>query len=343
MSRKYRTASAAQKTTALLVFAALCGIAVWLALVQSRFNPAVLVALQPPQPLSRRQASPTLSTTAGLIPEPAGFIPRGGVETYSPETLSDKINGKAELYLAAAVKEMSCRAFGLDAAYLEVFVYDMQSPKNAFAVFSSQRRPGADTSSLATNAYATPNALFFTQERYYVEIVADRASAPLQRGLETFAAALLKSLGAAESHATTDTAPDQALGEAALFPKQGLALETLRLSAADTFGLEGFNQVFTAEYHLEQGEAAIFLAIRATPAEAAAEAHRFLVFLIANGYKEVMIERPVEGSRTLGLDRSFEVVMTRGRVLAGVHDATSQQAAWALASRLDAALKEKTP
>ena len=38
------------------------------------------------------------------------------------------------------------------------------------------------------------NALFFTQGRYYVEIVADRASEALQKSLEAYATALLAKL-----------------------------------------------------------------------------------------------------------------------------------------------------
>ena len=50
---------------------------------------------------------------------------------------------------------------------------------------------------LTANAYATTNALFFTQGRFYVEIVADRASESLQSSLETYATALLAKLPAA--------------------------------------------------------------------------------------------------------------------------------------------------
>ncbi len=57
------------------------------------------------------------------------------------------------------------------------------------------------------------NALFFTQGKYYVEIVADRAAATLQKSLETYAAALLAKLPAVGE--TKDAA--------ALFPKEGLA------------------------------------------------------------------------------------------------------------------------
>ena len=110
---------------------------------------------------------------------------------------------------------------------MDVFLYDMGSAPNAYAVFSGQRRSGSPSSPLTANAYATTNALFFTQGQFYVEIVADRAAETLQKSLEAYATALLAKL----------PAEGETKDAAALFPKEGLARDTVRLCAADTFGL----------------------------------------------------------------------------------------------------------
>jgi len=70
------------------------------------------------------------------------------------------------------VTGMKCQRFrdrSDAAAWIEVFVYDMAELKNAFTVFSKQRRPGVEE--LGELAYATPNSLHFDQGKYYVEIV----------------------------------------------------------------------------------------------------------------------------------------------------------------------------
>ena len=267
MARGKAKVGAAQKLTGYGILAVLGLIAVWLLIQQSRFNPAVIVAMRAPELKGRPQAAagPALAATAALIPEVAGFTPLAPTQSYGPETLSDKIDGKAELYLSAGFKEMSCRSFGLGAAggaHVEVFLYDMGSAPNAYAVFSGQRRPGSPSSSLTANAYATTNALFFTQGRFYVEIVADRASEALQNSLEAYATALLAKI----------PAEGETKDAAALFPKEGLARDTVRLCAADTFGCEGLNNMLTGEYSLKSGKATAFMAVRDTPEQAQAEA-----------------------------------------------------------------------
>ena len=336
MARRKAKVGGAQKLTGYGILAVLGVIAVGLLIQQSRFNPAVIVALRAPELKGRPQAgsTPALAATAALIPEVAGFTPLVPTQSYGPDNLSDKIDGKAELYLSAGFKEMSCRSFGLGGsggAHVEVFVYDMGSAPNAFAVFSGQRRPGSPSSSLTANAYATTNALFFTQGRFYVEIVADRASETLQKSLGDYATALLAKL----------PSEGEAKDAAALFPKEGLVRETVRLCTADTFGCEGLNNMLTGEYDLKAGKATAFVAQHDTPEQAQAEARRYLDFLAANGYQKVQAPGAPGDIAVLGLDNSFEMVFVEGRILAGVHDATTLTAALELAAKLRAGLKGK--
>ena len=336
MARRKAKVGQAQKLTGYGILALLGLIAVWLLVAQFRFNPAVIVAMHAPELKGRPQAvsGPALAATAALLPEVSGFTPLTPNQSYGPETLSDKIDGKAELYLSAGFKEMSCRSFGLGAGgetHVDVYLYDMGSAPNAYAVFSGQRRSGSPNSSLTANAYTTANALFFTQGKYYVEIVADRASETLHKSLEAYAAALLAKL----------PAEGETKDAAALFPKEGLVRETVRLCPTDTFCLEGLNNVLTGEYSLKEGKATAFVAVRDTPEQAQAEARRYLEFLTANGYQKVQTPGSPGDLPALVLDNSFEIVFVEGRTLAGVHDAATLAAALELAAKLRTALKGK--
>jgi hypothetical protein len=320
--------------TGYIIVAVLVLILAGLLVQQARFNPAVAVAQRAPAPGAPQAASHSPAATAGLFPEVSGFTPLAPVESFGPDNLSDKIDGKAELYLPAGFKEMSCRRFSLDRAgkaSVEVFIYDMGQDANAFAVFSGQRRLGSPDIPLTANAYATANALFFTQGRYYVEIVADRASETVKTSLAGYAAALLAKLPAAGGGQDLK----------ALFPRDGLARDTVRLCATDTFCLEGLNNVLTAEYTLKSGKATGFIARRDTAAQAQADARRYLDFLAANGYQPVRTPEAPADLAVLALDNSFEIVFVQGRTMAGVHDADSAAAALELAGKLRGALKDK--
>ncbi len=232
MARRKAKVGAAQKLTGYGIIAVLGLITIWLLFQQSRFNPAVLVALRhPPLPGRAQQAvsGQALAATAALLPEVPGFTPLAPTESYGPETLSDKIDGKAELYLPAGFKEMSCRKFSLDTAadktFVEVFIYDMGSAPNAFAVFSGQRRPGSPNIPLTANAYATANALFFTQGRYYWR---SWLTGPRRRCQAPWR------LTPRRSWPRFPPEGGQA-NPALLFPKEGLAPDSVRLLAADVF------------------------------------------------------------------------------------------------------------
>ncbi len=337
MAHRKAKVGAAQKLSGYGIIAVLGLITIWLLFQQTRFNPAVLVALSHPPLPGRAQAvsGQALAATAALLPEVPGFTPLAPTESYGPGNLSDKIDGKDELYLPAGFKEMSCRKFSLgtaaDKTFVEVFIYDMGSAANAFAVFSGQRRPGSPSVPLTANAYATGNALFFTQGRYYLEMVADRASQTLPGSLETYAKAILAKIPSEGGQ----------VNPALLFPKEGLAPDSVRLLAADVFSMEGLNNVLTAEYHLKSGNATAFIARRDAPNQAQAEAWRYLDFLAANGYQKVQTPAAPGDISVLALDNSFEVVLVQGRIVAGVHNATSVDAALDLAAQLRPALKER--
>jgi len=342
VARKAR-AGKNERTMGYAVLGLLACAAAWLCVQQASFNPAVIVAMNHPKGAGRilsGQQGAALSQTAGFLDALKGFTTLSDLESYNPESLSDKIDGKAELYLASNFQEMACRAFAAgDAAgaRVETFLYAMESPKDAFAVFSGQRRPGADPLTLTQNAYATENAVFLTKGRYYMEFVADHASPELRPALESLAQALMSAL-------PEDSAQG---GDTKLFPAKGLRQDSVRLAVTDALGMEGLENVYTCEYELPGGEASAFLAVRDTPETAASQAQAYAAFLVANGFKETAPGKDVPplppGAKVLAFENMVQVVMAKGRVLAGVHDAANRASALELAGQLAKSLEENTP
>lgn len=335
MARVWHRPGAAERALSWLVLGVLAVTVGWLLVRQGQCNPAVVVALSHPPVPGTMARTGAASPAMAWLPRLEGYPPAGAAESYDPQTLSDKIDGKAELYLASNFRSLACRPYfagGPDGPRLEVFVYEMATPADAFAVFSGQRRPGAADSSLASHAYQTENALYWAQGPVYGEIVADRAGPQVDQALPALAAAVLAALP--KPQGATATAVDPA----SLFPKTGLVGESLRLTVSDAFGLEGLAQVYTADYRLPQGEATAFVAQRASPEAANQDARRYADFLLAHGYAVQPAPGLPPGGQLLTAPGSAEVIFCQGAVLAGVHDAVSPAAAVALAAQLQAAL-----
>lgn len=334
--QRFRPVSTAQQVTGYGILAILGLIIVWLLLQQARFNPAVIA-----QQVSLGQTGSVVGAGKGagltdLIPEVPGLTPLGPGQSFGPENLSDKIDGKAELYLSAGFQSLASRSFTMSqpaGAYLEVFLYDMGEAQNAYAVFSAQRRPGGQALSFTTNAYATANALFFTAGKFYVELVVDRAVDDLPSVLAPLTTAFLAKLPEARAGAAKTPAD--------LFPPAGLIPNSVRLTATDAFGLAGFQNVYTAEYAQSDGPVTAFLAQRPDAAQAAAEARRYQEFLMANGFQVVSDPAIPPGITILALEDFYEAVLVVQDTLAGVHEAPSRATALSLALQLRQVLQSK--
>jgi len=334
---------AAERRAGYAVLCVLLAVLAYALIKQSQFNPAVVAALREGPAGAKKASGETASELSPLLDALPGVSPVSQVEAFDPDTLSDKIDGKAELYLSSGFKEMAWRAFaptGGAKARFDVYVYDMASAQSAFAVFSGQRRTGALALSLAENAYSTGNALFFTVGARYLEIVADSDAAEVKSLLTPMGAALLAKLSPKPGEAAASGQEGEP-EPASLFPQPGLAPDSLRLAMSDAFGLEGFSNVYTADYTLDGAEATGFVSVLPDAAQAQTWRQNYQKFLLDNGYKEIKADGVPGGAALLESSGVFEVLMTQGRLFHGVHEATSLQAAVALAASFERQAREK--
>ncbi len=301
---------------------------------QFDFNPAV-IARRPQMAASKamqpRAVQPKAAQPIIAIPDPLNALTPP--EMFTPDTLFEKINGQAELYLSAGFERMRCQRFALKDdpdVWFEMFIYDMGKGSNAFAVYSSQRRSDAVNLELAQHAYRTANALFMVHGRYYVESVAALTSEPL---FEAMAAAV-------ESFMRDTKVTEKAAAGLELFPKPNLNPDSLTMIAANVFGFEKLNQVYTAEYDINGFKIKAFVSKRATPGEADKLAEGFYQFLTQFGGQEVKMSSGLDNARLVTIMDMYEIMFAAGVYLGGVHEAEDKPSAEKLAQRLYDHLKE---
>ncbi|MFH0792512.1 MAG: DUF6599 family protein [bacterium] len=260
--------------------------------------------------------------------EIAGLQSLGVPETFDEETLSQKIDGRAELYLGCGFEKLTTARYALaddPGAWFEIFVFDMGVPRNAFAVYSLQRRSEATDAAFAQFSYAAENALFFVCGRFYVEIV----------GAQTTPALMETMTAAGKAFVAQRSEEEIAFLEVSLFPQEFLQKEQIRFVPADGFGYEKFNDVFVGPYELPSGRLEAFVSVRNSSEEASQLAQAYLDFLIRLGSEKIGVASgEIADLKAVDLLGDTELVFTAGKVVAGIHAATDRAAALELAEKL---------
>jgi hypothetical protein len=319
---------------AILVSLAAVATGVFLSQFQSKpaLNPLGLVAVT-----SSRPTEVPPNSGAGIrFPTVEGMTPLTPPESYDSQSLSDKIDGKAELYLSAGFKNLiSQRLAERDnpEAWVELFLYDMEDSQNAFGVYSAQRRNEARPTDLTEFSYETNNALFFAYGRYYVEIIGSQASTKMLSILKRIGKAFIR-----ENSLNPEPIP-----ELALFPETHLVKNSVSFIPSNAFGYDRMNHIFAARYRLKDGEVTAYLSHRKDPEAANQLASDYHAFLLALGGKELVSEEKIQGVKLVEIMDTYELILSIGPFLAGVHEAPDRESAESLATDLYRKLSEAGP
>jgi hypothetical protein len=331
--RENKKNSQRQTFVSMVILSILVVIGVGIFITQSRYNPSILQKdAFLPEP-NKNQLSSPLSPNAFFIPLPEGIQPLTSTETFDARNLSDKIDGKAELYLSAGFTRLVSQRFKDEREadlWMETFVYDMGNSQNAFSVFSAQRREGAELIDLAQHAYRTPNALFLTHGNYYVEIIASQVSEQVLQPAKKMA----------ETFIRNTPAESVIVNETELFPKQGLVKNSIVLISSDAFGYDGLDKIYSAEYALDDSRLTAYLSHRKTPEEAKELASAYAQFLLAYGGQNIEEQLPIKDARLIKILDTFEIVFSHGSYLAGIREAATINQAKTLTIQLYHQIKE---
>jgi hypothetical protein len=316
-----------QTFLSLIILSILIVIVAGIVIIQFRYNPAVLQKDMLSPAANKEKASALPTANKSFIPLPQSLEPLTVTETFEAYNLSDKIDGKAELYLSAGFTRLYSQRFkdkrGSD-LWIEAYVYDMGNGQNAFSVFSAQRREDSEPLSIAQYSYRTPNALFLVHGRYYVELIASEASERMLQPMNMLAQTFIDNTRTESS----------TIDEMKLFPGQYLVADSISLIASDAFGYDGLNKVYTAEYEFDNSNLMAYLSSRDTPQEAEKLALAYRDFLTAFGGRNIDATLPIKNAQVVEILETYEVIFSCGRFLAGVREADDRKQAEDLAIQL---------
>ena len=278
----------------------------------------------------------------GITSEQEGggdFPPVGKAEEYNTDNLYEKINGKAPMYQEAGFVGLTAQRFAAKSNSelgFELYIYDMNNAKNAFSVYSRQKRAdGVDLTDLGESAfgYVAGNAICISLGKNYIEMIGSAESNELVDGMKGIAKEL--------SVKFKPTEKDK-IAELGYFP-EGTAAGTWKLQIDNAFGFDGLTDTYSAQYKVGDKAVSIFLSNRKNADEAKIVAKSYYDFLIANGAKAIAADSEVlksAGVSVMDFYGAFEMVFSTGVFVGGVHEANDKQAAEKAAEVLISRLKE---
>jgi hypothetical protein len=234
----------------LVLLAACVGLFV---LAGARPGPAGL----PPPPAATRSARLPLTTPGGW--------PRGEIEPYDADSLFEKIDGKADAYLALDFQSLAFASYARPtdpAVYIDVYLYDMQAPLNAYGIYRAQRSGKEQALDAGEEAGAAGASVFVRQDRFYLEVIASGPEAAAEA--RALAQAIAQAIPA-EHDPVTDPA---------WLPRGGL--QSVGYVRDSALGVEALTNAFLASY--EDGTQVV-VAQPASPEAACKEALESFAFL----------------------------------------------------------------
>ena len=280
---------------------------------------------------------------ADLVPDPenltaviAGVTPEDWqiydqVKQFSPENLYEQINGRAELYLSYDIVKMTYATFEDPAnprQYIELCVYDMGTPTNAFGVFSVERSRDAPSVHFCRAGYRSGASVYVWDGHYYVTAIGSADTEDLQELTVELARNVTNSLMDSD---------DPVWGLTAL-PEEDRIRGSLRYFLVDAMGLDFLRNTYTAQYRKSGVEVAAFLSRQDTPqsAHAALDGYAEHATHYGVGVEETTVVESWGRYRllTCHLGGAFDVVFQRGRLVGGVTSVADRDLAIAVATDL---------
>ncbi len=242
------------------------------------------------------------------------------VKRYTPESLYEIINGGAELYLAydvVALNFVSLINKADSGQYIELSIYDMGSPINAFGIFSVERPPGMKYLNLGRTGYQSDGNYYIWQGRYYILVVASDNIEELN----------WKNLAIASKVAAVLPDSGERVWGLTAFPKTNLVPDSIKYFKVDAMGLDFLRNTYTATYKTAGADISVFLSVHQTPQSAGNTIAKYREFAGKYGKGVEPTTRNNAKFILCKMGSEFDVVFQNGKLVGGVTAAAGRELA----------------
>jgi uncharacterized protein DUF6599 len=255
-------------------------------------------------------ASPSLpAMVSGSTPKGWQIIDE--VKQFTPENLYEQINGRASFFMAYDMIRMTYVSFGntdKPSQFINLSIYNMGTPINAFGVFSAERSQGESILELGRAGYRSEANYFIWKGQYYIRIISSEATIEFQW------------IGMDLARKVTDFLLDsgeQVWGLTAL-PLTDRMPGSVQYFKVDAMGLDFMRNTYTATYRKGNTLVTAFLSQQDSVESARAKVVRYAMYAKKYGKG---IDRLKAGEVELvscDMGGSYDVIYQKGRLIGGV-------------------------
>jgi len=252
------------------------------------------------------------------------------VKIYDRNTIFDYIDGAAELYFAYDFVKVASAEYQNGKTSIIIDVYDMNSPENAFGIYSLNRYQDANYVSIGNEGILAGAALDFWKWNYYCKVYALDTSETYQKDVTEFGnkiASRIQTNG--EEPAVIKKLPQNGLiPKTARFFTQKLGLDNIHfVSDENIFDLDGETKGVVADYKINESRFSLFMIEYSSQQRADLAFEAYTKYLTEKS-KAVPIEAIPDGkAKMFESEGKFTLVSLKGQLLLGFWDVESQEVA----------------
>jgi len=184
------------------------------------------------------------------FPEVTGWKQSGEIQTFTPKTLYEYINGDADLYLMYDLQELKVTEYlNEKKASVIVDVYCHKTSTYAFGIYSQERLNNANIIDIGAQGYIEKNVLNFVSGPYYVKLNSYNTGAEDEEILLTFAKKVAENLGEKGGLPSILSS----------FPQEGKKNNSEKFISKNFLGYSFLHSAFTAEYEFSGTKFKLFV------------------------------------------------------------------------------------
>jgi len=194
--------------------------------------------------------APGVKAQGFKFPEVTGWKQSGEIQTFSPKTLFEYINGAADLYLMYDFQELKVAEYlNEKKASVIVDVYRHKTPTHAFGIYSQERLSDANFINIGAQGYVEKNVLNFVSGPYYVKLNSYNTGAGDEEILLNFSKKVSENLGEKGRLPSILSS----------FPEEGKKKNSEKFIAKNFLGYSFLHSAFTADYELSGTKFKLFV------------------------------------------------------------------------------------